>query len=182
MDKILETSVILSLIKHLGKWYRHIKQRAIDIYDYSHTYILIEIFPQKVKTYFKYSFFGKITDITIERNIAVLDESLVISWLVRIYRTGKDKIINYFNSSFIREIILELKNKLNFMPIRMSSIIIIMAIMLNLLLSILSRNQISFMGWLIRIMLLFISFAGLFNSVSLGEVTKTSFVLRKLYE
>ena len=34
MDKILETSVILSLIKHLGKWYRHIKQRAIDIYDY----------------------------------------------------------------------------------------------------------------------------------------------------
>lgn len=180
---MIKTSIFISLLGKLKKTYYRLAGGLKNTYKNSQTHSLFQGINAKLRTYFQYSFLGRVSEVTIERDITVvLGESLFVNWLVKIYRTWKDKIISYLKISLARKAIIELESKLNFMPVKTSSVIMLIAIAINLLLSILVKKQISLAGWFIRLALLSISFAGLFSSVSLREVTKTSFVLRKLYE
>lgn len=175
---LIKTSLFVLLLKKIWKNYSFIENWLDRIYQESQAHRLIKEFCVSTKINFKYSFLEKITEIKEEENFAMVKSNLVIQWLIDLYKKWKFKIISYLNISTTYSFEEELKKEFNFFPIRTTSIVAVVAILTNTIYSLLFKKEIGLFGWIMRGLLLFIGFSGLFCNVDWKNLKETSFVLR----
>ena len=161
MKQILSSSISILLLKRYYVWYRAIiGKKRNDFWYNSHLYKLIRIFCEKRSTYFKYSALASITA-KGQMSLGVLDNSRTIQYLFNFYKSWIGKIINYLGISLAAESAKSIKEQLSLFPVRVVSIILMTAVIVNLSLSIVLQRQIGLWGWLLRGLFLFVGVGGL---------------------
>ena len=158
-----ETSITVGLARNFGAVYKEtwINRR-------------LEKLLSQAKVCFRYSFLGRITEMGEEYNSEILDNSEVVKWIVNSYNVRKNRIVNYANSSIIVSSAIEIKKELYFFPVKTGGMIVFIAVLTNMLLSLLMHKEINLFGWGIRGVLLFVAYWGMFCEVGWGELKRTS--------
>jgi hypothetical protein len=149
-------------------------------YKDSQTYRLIKVFWEGTKINFRYRFLGKISEINKENNSVILNNSRFIRWVLNLSNIWKYRILNYAKTSIILESVKEIKKEVYFSPVKISSIIIVTAILTNISFSILFNKEIGLLSWVIRTLLFFAGLAGLSSNATWEDVKKTNFILKYL--
>lgn len=175
---LMETSIFVLLIRKLGKGHRYPEQRPSKIYKNSRTYRVVRKNWDMAKTYFRYSFLGKLTEIKDEGNIAVLYGSVVVKKSIDLYKKYINRLSFYSKTSRIDNLTGQLKKNLYSLPIKTISIIVIAAIVTNIFFSILLKKEVTFLGWFIRVLLFFAALIGLSSGTKWDDMKETSFVTR----
>lgn len=176
-----ETSVFVRLIKKLWRRYHFFKLQLDEIRKNSQMYRITEGLRAKINLYFRYSFFGKIIEIKIKKEEdMILNESRVVVWLINLYKKWRYKIISILKLSKTITSMDLLKRESHLLPIKIGSIITIVAIFTNIIFSILLKKEIGLFGWFIRISLLLIGFSGLSSNATWEDVNKTSYFVNRI--
>lgn len=177
--EISDKSIVIYIFRCFLRWYNQLGQRINYIYHNSQTYRLVKGFRSKVNICFRYSFLGRITE-TKQTTSGVLDKSRTVQFLITFYNRWKNKIIHYFKASSTFDLTKNTKNQLDFSPVKIISIIVVIAITINVLLSIALQKQIGFWGWLMRALSLFVAVSGLFCKANWQTIKRSSVCLRKM--
>jgi hypothetical protein len=181
MDKhLLETSIIISLLKNLRKRYCYLQQRIDKIYKYSQIYRLIQGLGNEIKVCFRYSFLGRITDIEKEESKMILDNSWIMQYFLSFYKRWKSKFIYCLKTSKVMNLIKETKGEFYILPVKRGSTIVVIAVVTNITLSIILQKDISLGGWLIRGALLLLGIAGLFCIADYQSFKDSSIIFKLL--
>ena len=179
LRKISDASIILSLFRYLYKWYGYIEQRLIGIYHDSQTCRLAKGVCGGVKICFRYSFLGRISE-TKQTSSGAYNRSWTVQYLINCYKRWKDKAMCYLRTSLAILLAKNTKKILYFSPVRIISIIVVIAVITNVFLSIVLQKQISLWGWLMRGLFLFSGVVCLFCKADWVAVKSNSIILRKL--
>lgn len=175
---ISETSRVIKLLNGTCTKYSSLEKRLDDIYINSLLCKMIKLFLGNMFIVFRYSFIGRITEITEEDNSKkILENSRFVKWLLRICRDWGRIITNYLKTSFTANCAAGLENKLYVSPVKTGSIIVVTALLSDIVFNII-RKEIGLLGWIIRGMLLFVGLAGLFCKIGLENLSSTSLVLK----
>lgn len=158
---MLESSIFLFIIKKLLLIYA----RFEDYLDKTSRGSLICISFKKplgiIKNSFEFSFLGRITDDKARGEyINPLNSSLLCQ---RIKKISRHSFI-YTKSSVINGLPEESKKDFYILSIRNAGFTIIIIILTNIFFSILFKVDIDFLGWFMRIFMLFFAFIGLSSS------------------
>jgi len=130
------------------------------------------------------NFMGGFPDNVHEANndetVNILETSVLTVRLIRLLNGCRYKIIVFFQKSAAYGLIKDLNKNLYFFPIKTVSLIIIISIATNTILSFILCKEISISGWFIRSVFLLIAFNGLLSVTSWDELSKTSYSLKYL--
>lgn len=122
----------------------------------------------------KYNFLGKAAEeIREENNPEILNNSKFIKWLLDGCRAWKDKAITYSGTS----IVVKLIKKIYFFPVKTISIILVPTILINILFFIKHNEEVGLLGWIIRVLFLFIGLGGVFCNAYWQDLKKGSFII-----
>lgn len=138
----------------------------------------LEKYLSQIKVCFRYSFLGRITEIGEEGHPEILDNSKVVRWVLNTYNIWRDRLINWANSSVMINSAIEVKKELYFLPVKTGGMVVFMAVLTNMVLSLLMGKEMGVFGWSMRGVLLFVGFWGMFCEVGWEELKKTSRVIR----
>ena len=150
------------------------------IYENSRTHRITERLLANIKVYFRHSFLGVVTEINEDNDFQILYESKFIHWLLGLYNKWKKNFVYYLTNSETANLIEKSKSEFRNAPLKTASVIAIVAIVTNIVLSISLNKDVGLLGWLVRLALLFVGLGGIFCDAKLDEVEKTSFILKKL--
>lgn len=179
LRETLDTSIVISLLKRSYNWYSYREQRLIDIYHNSQIWRLAKGFCAGVKTCFRYSFWGRITEIK-QTSPGVLDSSRAVRYLIDFYKRWKDKIIRYSKASSTVNVVEDTREQLILSPVKILSIIVVTAVLVNALLSVILQKQMGLGDFFVRVLFLFAGTAGLSCQAGWASVKKSSIFLRKM--
>jgi len=179
VNQILNTSITILLWKHIYKRYSFTAQRVSYIYHNSLTHGLINRIWEKIKICFRYSFLGRITE-TEQITSGILDGSRMAQYLVSFCKRWMNKITQALNASSTIDLAKDTKKDLYFSPVRVTSIIVVIAITTNVFMSIILQKQIGLWGWLMRGLFYWIAVSGLFCKADWPTVKRNSVFLRKI--
>lgn len=176
---IIRNSFFILLCRKTREAFCSIEQWLERVYKESQIYRLIKAFWVTTKIIFRYSFLGKITEVTEEDNTKkILENSRLVKSLRYLCDHWKDRIDGYLKTSSLINYTIELKNGIITLPVKSVSIVIVVAILTDITFSILFKNSIhnetGLLGWIIKVALLLLGFAGLFCEVSLENPKKSS--------
>ena len=178
-DKILrwsETSIFLICIRCLKHIYRITSDTIGSAYACSFTYRI----NNAVKIIFKYSIFGRLTQIEDSKTRNYLETSkvvkIIVSCVIRVKRNA-NKILFV---SKTKNILGELTDMFLRKPVNFLSIIVIIVILINVLLCVISGQPVDTLGWLLRGVLLCAGISGMFSSVDWQALKGSSIILRNL--
>jgi len=181
MSQILGTSITVLLWRQLFRWYGQIEQRVDFIYLNSQTFRLTKRVLESIKACFRYSLLGRITEIK-EENPEILGNSRAVQYLIDSYKGWKDKVIYYSKTSSTISLAKDTQRELYLSPVRIISLIVVIAILVNVALSVILQKQIELWGFLIRVLFLFAGTAGLSCEADWPAVKESSIFLRKTPE
>ncbi len=173
------TSIVLSLFKNIYTRSRHREQRLIDIHHNSQIYRLTKGFWEKMKTCFRYSVFGKITEPRQETS-GVFENSRVIQFLINLYEKWKYQTTQFLKASSMYHKAEETKMQMTLSPIRIVSLIVIVAITTNIALSFILQKHIGLWGWLMRGLFFSMAVIGLHCRADWRSVKMSSLFMRKM--
>jgi hypothetical protein len=170
-----DDSVFISFLKKAIRGYRLIESSLAEAYKDSLIYRLIRAFYEGARINLKYSFLGRITQISAE---SCINNSKFIRWLLNAYNTRKESIINYAGASKFANSAKEFKNDFFSLPVKTAGILLIAAVLSNIFFSLLFKKEIGVSGWVIRGLLLLLALSALFCSATWQEIKDTSFILK----
>lgn len=179
MSQILDNSIAISLIKSIFEQYRYNEKILKNIYSKSLTYRLINKFRENVKICLKYSILGRISQ-KKKTTFLVLESSQTARYLINFLTRWKDKATRYLVTSLAVILAKDTKEQLNLSPVRVISIIVVIAITVNVILSFFLHKQIGLWGWLIRALFLFVAVSGLFSKADWSTVKRNSVFFKKM--
>lgn len=115
----------------------------------------------------------------MDKNLSqIFNNSKFIKLLFNVYKTQKYNITNYSKTSTFVKLAEKLKKDLYLIPVRTIGIILITAILTNSLCSIVFNIEIKLLGWVMRVLFLFIGLISLFCDANWEDLKKTSSVIR----
>jgi len=179
LTTLKETSIFVRFLKESWQRYCFFEEQLNETYKNSQTYRITQGLKNKIKVYFRYSFLGTISEIKENENNIVLEESKIVRYLINSYKKFKLRAISYFDTSIARSSLNELTKELYFSPIKNLSIIIVVAILINIIFSILLKKEIGLLGWFIRIFFLLIGLNGLSSNATWEDIKKTSYFIKQ---
>jgi len=179
MNQILDSSVTILMGKQFYKRYDFMVQKLSYIYQNSLTYGLKNSFWEKIKICLRYSFLGRITE-TKQITLLVLDTSWMAQFWISFYKKWKKKLIQFLKTSSTTDLVKDTKKDLYFFPVKVISTIVIIAIITDVFLSIVLQRTVNLWGWLIRGLLFFVAFSGLFCKADWPTIKRNSVFLRKI--
>ncbi|MFH0935359.1 MAG: hypothetical protein V1828_00635 [Candidatus Omnitrophota bacterium] len=175
---LVETSYFANLIKKIWRGYCSCEQWFYGLLTDSYTFIIIAALWRKIKVYLENSFLGKISQTEGKDNSIILNESKFVRNLLQVLRIMNNKLKEFLKTSIFSQYKKNLKINLSSLPIKSLSIIMIIALLLNVSLFLLFNKKMTFYGWGMQCLLLFMSISGLFCSASWEEIKRTSLILR----
>lgn len=110
-------------------------------------------------------------------NKNLLENSRAVSLFIRlldVYETCKERTIHYSGTSIVAKLI----KKIYFFPVKTISIILVTVILINIFFSIIFNQGIGLLGWIVRVLFLFIGLGGgVFCNASWQDLKKDSFII-----
>lgn len=174
-----DTSVVISLFRYLFISRSLVWQKINYVYRHSQTCKLAEKFRAGIKISFRYSFLGRITE-TGPISSGLLDNSKLVQYLLHSYKKWMSKIIQLHQSSSTADLAKDTKKNLFSYPVRIISMIGIIAITVNVIFSFVFRKEICLWGWLMRGLFFSLAVLGVFCQANWQSVKKNSIFLKKL--
>lgn len=176
---LLETSKAILLFKVAHKKYCLLEGWFDELYKDSMVYKKPRLVFSVITASFRYSFLGRITEISDEDNSKeILENSGFAQWLLKICAGGKKRIMSYLKTSFTANCAAGLKNELYVLPVKTISLIVVTAILSDAAFYALLKNviqrEIGLLGWIIRGMLLSAGLAGLLGKADLENLASAS--------
>ena len=108
----------------------------------------------------------------------ILEDSLLYKLFLKSYEGFKKQIGSCLNTSFVVKYLIKMGNGLYYLSVRSISIIILILAISNILLYHMLKCfegvEIGLLGWIIRGILLFVGFAGIFCKAQLKDLRETS--------
>jgi len=164
----------------LRKTYCSLQKQIDKFCKDNQTFSLIRIACDRTRIYFKDGFFGRITELSQEDNAATLENSKFIRYVLSIYKKVRYKCIIYAQTSMVFSSSKALKKGLYLRPVKTGSSIVVIAILTNILFSIILNKEMGLLAWTIKAVFLFIGLGGLFSNASWQDLKQTSLSLRYL--
>ena len=153
-------------------------ERGIDrLYQNSLVHKLFQALWQGTKISFRYSFLGRITEIDDAPKPDVLGNSKFVGWLLKRYVELSRAAVNCFANSLSADYTGSLRRDLSSLPLRTGGTIAVVAIAVNVVLSLLFHKEINSWGWFMRALFFSLGLAGLSSTIGWQEIEKTSEVL-----
>ena len=174
------TSLTVRFLKNIRQGYLDLENGLDRIYQNSRIYKSGQALWLGSKTNFRYSFLGRLTDIENPGNPAILENSGLVNWIIRVYNRSKERTSSYSRGSIIAGNLKILREELQALPVKTGGIIISTAILTNIIFSIFLDKEIGAWGWLLRLLLLSAAGAGIFCNVNWNELKTTSRVINYL--
>ena len=156
------------------------KKKVDYIYHQSQIHKLAKGFWEKLKISFRYSFLGRITE-EKQTTSGILDNSRGVQYVFNLYKKGGNKVTRCLRTSSAIILTKKTKKDLYFSPVKITSVILITAIIINVVFSFVLQNKIGIYGWLMRGLLLFLAVSGLFCKAGWPTVKSSSIFLRKMW-
>lgn len=174
-----ESSIFLRCLKKLRQVYLAIEEKISSVYLGSSTHRLIRNTIEAIKIGFKFSIFGRLTEIEqdVSRNFFETSKAtrIALNWM----RNSKDALIAFSAPSTLVTSLRSLRYDFFSRSLKFGSITIITTVTVNVILSIILQKQISLWGWVMRGLLLFIGINGLFCNVDWSTLKRNSIFLSK---
>ncbi len=146
------------------------------LYKHSGTYRFLALFWRGAKVNFKYSFLRRLSE--AEYSPQLLDNSVLIARLLRIYRSLRDRIKSCLLHSAFTDMVGQAKRAVLFEPVKTGSIIILVVILTEIFLSLLLHKRIEPLGWTAKIFFIVIALGGLSCNTGWQDLRETSFILK----
>ena len=176
---LIETSHFTILSRKVRDRCSFIKCWADRIYGNSRTHSLFEKVRCVIKVYFSGSFFGKVAEISGDKNFQILNGSRFVSSLSALYGRLKEIFIRYLTNSESANLSEEVRGEFRNITPKEASVIAIIAITVNIALLIFLNKEISASGWFARIAILLVGLGGIFRDIEWKQVKETSIIVRK---
>lgn len=175
MKKALgETSFSMFLLKKIVRGSVSLKLRLAGFYQDSVISDIANYFKKNIIACLGDSFLGRTTRITGAGSIAVLNESKVIGSIVKLCQKSRNRMIHYSKTSVVFNAIEESGKEMRLFSIKNISIVMIVAIAVNIILCGLLKKGIDIFSWVISLLFLFLGFSSLFNKASEQDIVRTS--------
>ncbi|MBZ9578188.1 hypothetical protein KJA13_04165 [Patescibacteria group bacterium] len=179
MNRGVENSILLRQLRDLKEAYLTMEAKISSVYLESLTHRLIKKMNERIKVCFRYSFWGRISEIK-EIDSVLLDDSRALRYLINFYKRWRDRIIRYSKASSTVNVAEDTRKQLIFSPVKIISIIVITAVLVNAVLSVILQKQMGLWGFFIRVLFLSAGAAGLSCPAGWPTVKKSSVFLRKM--
>lgn len=170
-------SCFILLLRSMSIKYRALEETLYGLCKDSRTHRLITELIYNFRNYLKFSFIGKISEIKKREDTKFLEISITLKWLNNFYKKSKTDFNIFLNNSKIHNSAIQLKEQFYSSPLKIISIIVIIAVVTNIILSILFKIRISLFGWVMRSLLLFGGFTGLNSGMDWVTVKSNSIIL-----
>lgn len=177
-EQILNTSIFIALIRYLFNWYGYTKQTVLVLYKNSQLYKIIGIFASWIKESFIYRIRHRSPEIKEGGNLILLSNSRFIRWLLTVSNACRNKSLDYLNASRIVGSVRRVSKELYLSPLKAANIIIVTAILINVLLALLFKRKIEFLGWFMRACLLSIGVWAISSGAVWEDVKQTSYFMK----
>ncbi|KPK42634.1 MAG: hypothetical protein AMJ78_01810 [Omnitrophica WOR_2 bacterium SM23_29] len=175
-----KTSVVISLLRASGKFYSHLETKIAEFYHDSYTYCLVNYFFEKIRLSFKFSFFVGIFRPLAKGTHAIWYNSKVIQGVANTYKRIKSWIIDNLSTSQIGSWTTSIKKEHSLYSVRAASIVLILAVVVNLILSLIFPRQLSALILVMRWVILAMGILGLFCDVEWATLKSSSAILKVL--
>lgn len=175
---LIEASVIVKLARKLWRGYGYFEELLGSTSETSLSYKIMVKFWDKVKIYSRYSFLGRISEIRQNDNTEILEKSKVLIFLIKLYKKWKYQLAYYLKISRSYALTEEFKKEYYFQAVKVTSTIVIIAVMTNIIFTILLRQRVELLGWFMRGLLLFVGICGLNSHLDWSTLRGTSISLK----
>ena len=137
----------------------------------------------RMNVIFRYSFLGRITEIREEGCLKeVLENSRFVKRLLKMRNKYRKRVASVLETGSAGRRIVQFKNELYIFPVKVGSIIIVIAILFNVSFYVLFRNtmckEMGLLGWIIEGILLSMGLVGIFCKAGLIDLMETSLFIK----
>lgn len=171
---VLDTSLVVSILKIPYRRYVRMEQAAIGVYYYSLTHRLAADFCEKLKVVFMHSCFYRNSGIKKIANPVIIQNSLIWKYIRSFYKKYGEKLTNYLKICSAARRLTDLKTELYFLPAKLMSIFIVITTIVNVVISLALKKPISIWGYLMRGLFLSAGIPGMFCNVDWPTLKKSS--------
>lgn len=177
----IETSSFALFVRRPWRCYCNFERWLDGVYKNSQMHIIVKKFWATIKIYGRYSFLGRITEPKEEKgDITIVDNSVVVQRLKNLSKKWRYNLVFYFKISKSGNLVGQFKKDFYTLPVKTISTIIIIVIATNIIFFILLKEEINFLGWILRVSILFIAFGGLSSYLTWANIKKTSYFIRHI--
>ncbi len=172
---LIKTSRFIEIFDKLSIF---LERGLLDMFRGSRVCGFIQHCKERIKFFLSYSVLGRLSEIKGGDRDFILAQSLVILWVVNIYKIWKQRIMQYIITSKSYSLFKEIEYNFKSSPLKTINIIMTSAVLVNVFLSLLIKQKISLFGWIMRGLFLFIGISGLNLNVDWQELKSSSVFLR----
>ncbi|MBI3599214.1 MAG: hypothetical protein HY097_01035, partial [Nitrospinae bacterium] len=160
--------------------YRAFEDRLDEIYSYSFFNRILSGIWNGVCAAFRYSIFGRLTEVGEGEPIPVFETSRIAQKIVEIYNRFVERITEYSKGSIFVISGIDIGNSFQDKPLKVGGIILVTAIPVNLLLIFITGSDVSYLGMGMRIMLFLLGLAGLYSDTDLETLKEGSVFIKRI--
>ncbi len=171
--QIVSTSIFFSSpIYCLRKCY-YLGQRIIIIFENSQINRLMNSLGNFILVSFRFSIFAKLANLESSRPVLAQD-SRCVKIIITAFKSCREKVSLYFNSSKLFYLSRKIFYKLLLFSLKRTARLFILIIIISTVIPLLMRNQMSYWGLFLRIIILFLSLSCLSGKINLKDLIESS--------
>lgn len=181
IKEISNTSVAILLLRSIRSYYFYFNNKIEKIYYESCVSRILSYIRGRMLLSFRFSYCGMFVDVIERASPAVLYNSRFGKNIVNLYKKSQNRILSYLKTSLSGNWPKTIKKEFSLYSLRAVSIILILAVVVNLMLSIIFSQSLSAPQSVILSTFLLVSVFGLFCGVDWGTLKKGSIILKALF-
>lgn len=180
-DSILETSKAVFLTKAAVSYYQYLIKLVKFLYRESLICNMKNKFWEGFKNNLKFSFLVRVTEIKKkQRDDFIFKDSTFVKFFARVFMISKEKTNKCLIDSKVFFFTQWLRNEFYFKPVRLIGFTGLTASLINMILSVLLRKNISILGCFIWLSFILLGLCGFISNVEWHDLKRYSFVLSKM--
>ncbi len=171
-DTLIETSNLVLIAKKICQPCSFIGKFFFEVQADSRIYKCVYGFRKISQNISRYSIIRQTVERIGKNSETIFEDSIFLSRLWAAVKVFEHKLYISFSNSFLKSFYIA--------PVQAISFGVIIACLTNLSLSLIAKNEIGFLGWVITMLILFAGLIGLYARVNWDELKETSCLLRWL--
>jgi len=175
-----EYSLFLNGLKAIYSLYIAFENRMDEIYSYSLFHRILSKAWDWICILFRYSIFGRLTEISEGEPIPVFETSRIAQWILNKYNLFVERISMYSEESIFVMSGIDTGESFQQKPLKVGGIILITAIPVNIFLIFITGSDVSYLGTGMRIVLFLLGLAGLYSDIGLETLKEGSVFIKRI--
>lgn len=156
------------------------KNRMGAFFDGSILFGAVRYFWNKVKISFGHCFFMRLADAWPPPDF--FDSGKVPFYLMARRKIYEKRMICFSGTSKVSYLSKELKKEFYAAPVKIGGIILVLSILVNIVLSVISKKEISMLNWIMLGLALLIGLGGFFCEADWETIRKSSVIFNKIFK